>query len=205
MRWESATTRIVSRHQQRARAPPPARQPERRLPLRRGCILGRARRRARSRRRRHRHRRGPRRSEHGPRVSSAPPVLPKRDGVLTRPAPTMIEVLVASGLTSQGDYASPRLLESWKTPAAEGPYGRREGPARLRRGLPLPGQRLHAGARCASACSTPAPCKHVARELVESRKRLNKKAEGIDMDAAEETIPGHFYMNRKDMAEQEWF
>ncbi|EFQ33964.1 amidohydrolase [Colletotrichum graminicola M1.001] len=45
--------------------------------------------------------------------------------------------------------------------------------------------------------------KDIARELVESRKRLNKKVEGIDMEAAEETIMNEFHMNRKDMLEQE--
>ncbi|OHF02963.1 amidohydrolase [Colletotrichum orchidophilum] len=43
--------------------------------------------------------------------------------------------------------------------------------------------------------------KDVAKNLVESQKRLNDKAEGIDMKAAEETIMDNFYMNRKDMVE----
>ncbi|KAK2034720.1 amidohydrolase [Colletotrichum zoysiae] len=45
--------------------------------------------------------------------------------------------------------------------------------------------------------------KDVARELFDSRKRLNKKVDGIDMKAAEETIINQFHMNRKDMIEQE--
>ncbi|KAK1978473.1 amidohydrolase [Colletotrichum cereale] len=45
--------------------------------------------------------------------------------------------------------------------------------------------------------------KDVAKELVESRKRLNKKAEGIDMKAVEEVLMDNFYINRKDMLEQE--
>ncbi|KAK2010259.1 amidohydrolase [Colletotrichum eremochloae] len=45
--------------------------------------------------------------------------------------------------------------------------------------------------------------KDVARELVESRKRLNKKLDGIDMKAVEETVINNYQMNRKDMIEQE--
>ncbi|GJC94504.1 amidohydrolase [Colletotrichum higginsianum] len=44
--------------------------------------------------------------------------------------------------------------------------------------------------------------KDVAKELLESRKRLNEKVEGIDMKAAEEVVITNFYMNRKDMVEQ---
>lgn len=44
--------------------------------------------------------------------------------------------------------------------------------------------------------------KDVAKNLIESRKRLNKKAEGIDMTAVEETIMDNFYMNRIDMLQQ---
>ncbi|KAK1673611.1 amidohydrolase [Colletotrichum godetiae] len=44
--------------------------------------------------------------------------------------------------------------------------------------------------------------KDVAKNLVHSRKRLNRKAEGIDMKAVEEKIMDDFYMNRKGMLEQ---
>ncbi|KAK1522392.1 amidohydrolase [Colletotrichum costaricense] len=44
--------------------------------------------------------------------------------------------------------------------------------------------------------------KDVAVNLIQSRSRLNKKAEGIDMTVVEETIIDNFYMNRKDMLEQ---
>ncbi|KAK1445714.1 amidohydrolase [Colletotrichum melonis] len=44
--------------------------------------------------------------------------------------------------------------------------------------------------------------KDVAVNLIQSRSRLNKKAEGIDMTVVEETIMDNFYMNRKDMLEQ---
>ncbi|KAF4871774.1 5'-deoxyadenosine deaminase [Colletotrichum siamense] len=43
----------------------------------------------------------------------------------------------------------------------------------------------------------------VALQLSESRKRLDKKAEGVDMRAAEETIMKNYFMNRKDMVEQD--
>lgn len=43
----------------------------------------------------------------------------------------------------------------------------------------------------------------VALQLSESRKRLDKKAEGVDMRAAEETIMNNYFMNRKDMVEQD--
>ncbi|TDZ37339.1 5'-deoxyadenosine deaminase [Colletotrichum spinosum] len=43
----------------------------------------------------------------------------------------------------------------------------------------------------------------VARNLLESRKRLNAKAEGIDFKAAEESIIDAFRMSRKDMLEQQ--
>ncbi|KAK7450925.1 amidohydrolase [Colletotrichum acutatum] len=44
--------------------------------------------------------------------------------------------------------------------------------------------------------------KDVAKNLIQSRKRLNKTAESIDMMAVEETIMDNFYVNRKDMLEQ---
>ncbi|TDZ48408.1 5'-deoxyadenosine deaminase [Colletotrichum trifolii] len=43
----------------------------------------------------------------------------------------------------------------------------------------------------------------VARNLLESRKRLNAKAEGIDFKAAEDSIIDAFRMNRKDMLGQQ--
>ncbi|OHW99641.1 amidohydrolase family protein [Colletotrichum incanum] len=45
--------------------------------------------------------------------------------------------------------------------------------------------------------------REVAKKLIESRKRLNKKAEGIDMKAAEKTIINNFHMNREAMVEKD--
>ncbi|GKT44374.1 5-methylthioadenosine/S-adenosylhomocysteine deaminase [Colletotrichum spaethianum] len=45
--------------------------------------------------------------------------------------------------------------------------------------------------------------KDVAVKLLESRKRLNDKAEGIDMKAVEEEVINNFFMNSKDLVEQD--